>query len=86
MTVAPSCLNKTSFVAMLEQWTQRLRLSLTSILGFGCTSIGVIDISLLVSDFISFYYNRRPYVPRKVSSEVNSLLHLSQRYNVVEPI
>jgi hypothetical protein len=43
MIVAPSCLNITSFVAILEQCTQRFLLSLTSIFGAGCTLIGVYE-------------------------------------------
>jgi hypothetical protein len=49
MIVAPSCLNITSFVAILEQCTQRFLLSLNSILGAGCILIGVIDSILLLS-------------------------------------
>jgi hypothetical protein len=47
----------TSFVATLEQCTQRFLLSLNPRVGLGCTSIGVIETNFLVSGFISFYYN-----------------------------
>jgi hypothetical protein len=56
--------------------------ALTSIFRAGCTSIGVIDIILLVS-VIS--YKLLALCSSKVSSEVNSLPHLSHRYKVAEP-
>jgi hypothetical protein len=83
MIVAPSCLNRKSFVAMLDQCTRRFLLSLTSIFGAGCTSIGVIDTILLVSiillcflsliSFITYFFLQfMALCSRKVLSEVNS--------------